>query len=237
MIFGIASYHRPECRTIQTLYNAGVKKSDIVVSLQDEEDIPKYKANYPDITFIYSEADSAAGNRNTLLRNIQERPICLLDDDIVSFCSLTDDGRFIVNNEKAMAQIKYIFEHPQKNIIIAGCSPNANGIIVRHRPEISIDILLQGSVLIVYDKDFYFDENFKMVEDYEISLRAIYSGKHTARWNYVCANKPKNGTNEGGLHERYINNELPHWLKVLQKKYPIFRPNKTYTGGDIKWTR
>ena len=222
MIFGIASYHRPKCQTIQTLLNTGVKKSDIVVSLQDKEDIPKYKANYPDITFIYGKADSAAGNRNTLLRNIQERPICLLDDDIVSFCSLTDDGRFIVDNAKSLSKIAKIFEFRDENILIGGIAPTHNNIHARKRPEISVDVLLQGSVLFVYAKDFYFDEAFKMVEDYEISLRAIYSGKHTARWNFVCANKPQNGTNEGGLHERYINNELPHWLKVLQKKYPIF---------------
>ena len=74
-----------------------------------------------------------------------------------------------------------------------------------------------------------------MVEDYELSLRTIYNGFHVLRDNFSCAEKPKNATNEGGMHERYMNNELPIWLKRLQKKYPLFKANKNLTGGNIVW--
>lgn len=238
MIFAIASYHRPECRTVRTLLEAGVSKNDIVVALQDEADIPLYKANYPGIRFIYRKADCAAANRNTLLDEIKERPICLLDDDIVSFCYRFENRMFRTDTKKSL---DIIFDFSKKiagnNCSLAGISPTNNNILAKNRPEISVDNLLQGSVLIFFTPDLRFDERFKMVEDYELSLRVIYSGQHLLRENYVCANKPKNGTNAGGLHDRYARGELPFWLNILHKKYPMFKVNKNKTGGDIVWTR
>ena len=238
MIFAIASYHRPECRTVRTLLEAGVSKNDMVVALQDEADIPLYKENYPDIRFIYRKADCAAANRNTLLDEIKERPICLLDDDIVSFCYRFENRMFRTDTKKSL---DIIFDFSKKiagnNCSLAGISPTNNNILAKNRPEISVDNLLQGSVLIFFTPDLRFDERFKMVEDYELSLRVIYSGQHLLRENYVCANKPKNGTNAGGLHDRYARGELPFWLNILHKKYPMFKVNKNKTGGDIVWTR
>lgn len=237
MIYAIASYHRSECRTVKTLLEAGVAKKDIVVALQDEADIPLYKANYPDIRFIFRKADCAAANRNTLLDEIKERPICLLDDDIVSFNYFTEDGRFLADTKKGLASLNCFVEKCANNCAVAGVSPVDNGIIARNRPEISVDNLLQGSVLIFFSPDLRFDERFKMVEDYELALRVIYRGEHTLRGNYIAANKPKNGTNAGGLHDRYTRGELPFWLNLLHKKYPMFKVNKNKTGGDIQWTK
>ena len=236
MIYGIASYHRPECRTIKTLLDAGVPFEDIVVSVQDENDLQEYKKKHPDIRIIFRKTDCAAGNRNTLLNNITERPLCLLDDDISSFCIFTQDGRFLVNTPEALKQLEQLAKTAQvNNSPIAGVSAVANGIIARNRPDYTIDALLQGTVIIMLSKNLRFDERFKMVEDYEISLKTIYSGFHTIRYNYLAANKPKNGTNKGGLHDRYAKGELPLWLERLHKKYPLFKVNKAKTGGDIKW--
>ncbi len=80
-----------------------------------------------------------------------------------------------------------------------------------------------------------FNEKWKMVEDYEIALRTIRKGGHTLRANALCARKPKNGTNEGGLHERYVNGELGKWIARLALVYPEFKPNKDKTGGHIKF--
>ena len=237
MIFGIASYHRPECKTIKTLLAMGIPKNDIVVSLQDKNDIERYKANYPDIRFLFREADSAAGNRNTILDSVKERPICLLDDDIVSFCfRFVEKRTFLVDNQKFLQEIYKIADEAIRNkCVLAGISPTDNNLVAEKRDEYTADCLLQGSVLLFFDDDLRFDSRFKMVEDYELSLRVIYGGGHILRGNHVCANKPKNGTNKGGLHDRYERGELPFWLNVLHKKYPLFVVNKNKTGGEIKW--
>lgn len=235
MIYGIASYRRPECRTVKTLLDAGVRKRDIVISVQDEKDLAQYKAKHPDIRIVYRPADSAAGNRNTLLMNIKERPVCLLDDDIVSFGVF--EKNFRADTKKGLAALESVLESAKKNgCTIAGIAATSNGIIARNRSAESIDILLQGSVLLFMDRDTFFDERFKMVEDYEICLKAICNGKHTLRDNRIVANKPQNGTNVGGLHERYMRGELPSWIIRLEKLYPIFKANKQKNGGSIKWT-
>lgn len=232
MIFGIPSYHRPECKTINTLLNAGVETSKIVVSVQDEYDLKKYKENFPEIQIIFRKTDCAAGNRNTLLEYVKERPICLLDDDISSFSYFTDDGKFLVQTNHAINILQKI----SKKCELIGIAPTSNNMVGRNRSDWNIDVVLQGTALIINSLNLRFDERYKMVEDYEIALRTIYQGGHTLRYNYICANKPDNGTNKGGMHERYINNELPFFLKALHKQYPIFKVNKSFTGGEIKWT-
>ena len=159
MIYAIASYHRPACRTIRTLSECGVSDSNIVVSLQDKDDISEYKKNFPEINFLFRETDCAAGNRNTLLDSINERPLCLLDDDIVSFSTLTDDGRFIVDSKDGIAKIDLLAVRiEENNCILGGFAPTSNGIIAKNRPELTIDNLLQGTVLVVKDNSVRFDE-------------------------------------------------------------------------------
>lgn len=233
MIYAIASYHRPECKTVRTLLETGVPKGDIVVSLQDEADIPLYKTNYPDVRFVYRKTDCAGGNRNTLLSEIKERPICLLDDDITSFKCFVGD-RFLSNTKKALKELETFAEKCQNgNCEVAGVASTDNGIIARNRPEISVDTLLQGSCLMFFSPDLRFNESFKMVEDYELSLRVLYKGDHVFRANHIACCKPKNGTNDGRMHARYARGELSFWLNLLHKRYPIFKVNKNKTGGTI----
>lgn len=235
MIYGIASYHRPECRTVRTLLEAGVSKSNIVISVQDDDDYAEYRRRHKGIAIVYREADSAAGNRNTLLKEIKERPLCLLDDDIVSFGVYGKN--FKVNTPEALSALEGVCASAKKNgCTIAGIAATGNSIIARARSAESIDVLLQGSVLLFMDDKTFFDERFKMVEDYEICLKAIYGGQHTLRDNRLVANKPQNGTNAGGLHDRYVRGELPFWIAKLEKLYPIFKANKQKNGGSIKWT-
>lgn len=231
MIFAIPTYHRPECKTVNTLLAAGVEKSQIVISVQDEQDFEKIQKNFPEIQIVFRKSDCAAGNRNTLLEYVKERPVCLLDDDISSFNYFTDDGRFLISTNFVIKLLQEISTNGE----LIGVAQTNNNIFARKRSDWSADVVLQGTVLIVNSYDLRFDERYKMAEDYEISLRTIYKGGHTLRYNYISVNKPKNGTNIGGMHERYQNKELPFYLKALHKQYPIFKINKSYTGGDIKW--
>jgi hypothetical protein len=80
-----------------------------------------------------------------------------------------------------------------------------------------------------------FNEKWKMVEDYEIALRTIRRGGHTLRSNWLSVRKPKNGTNKGGLHERYASGELKEWISRLAQVYPEFKPNKDKTGGYVRF--
>jgi len=232
MIFGIPSYKRPNCQTVSTLLKAGVDKARIVISVQSESDYSEYKKLH-DVEVIFKEADCAAGNRNTLLEYAKE-PILLLDDDIRSFALYTD-GKWKTDTEAALRGIERLFEVARENhSCVFGVSPNTNAIITRARYEYDYDCLLQGTVIGVLDNSVRFDARWKMVEDYEFSLRMIRQNKHVLRGNYYAANKPKNGSNEGGLHDRYKEGQLPHWIRKLHQIYNEFEPNKNFDGGQIR---
>lgn len=236
MIYGIASYKRPECKTIDLLNSLGVENNRIFVALQDESEIEKYKAFHKDVNYIVRKADCAAGNRNTLIQRLP-KPLVLLDDDLKAFVIRRNGQNFkrMTTADEVENELEIAIEEARLNKCeMIGFSATENNMVARARPDFSYDVLLQGSMLIALG-DTEFDENWKMVEDYEISLRIIHRNGHTIRANQISAIKPKNGTNEGGLHERYENNELPIWTRRLGQKYKEFKPNKTFTGGRVKF--
>ena len=68
--YGIAGYHRPECKTYHTLVGMGVSKDKIVISLNDEDDYVKYKELYGDeVKVIYKKGNNVACNRNNIINN------------------------------------------------------------------------------------------------------------------------------------------------------------------------
>lgn len=236
MIYGIASYKRPECKTIDLLNSLGVGNDRIYVALQDESELEKYAAFHKGVTYVIRKADCAAGNRNTLIQRLP-KPLVLLDDDLKAFVIRRNGQNFkriTTEAELEMELEAVIAEARLNNCSLIGFSATENNMVARARPDFSYDVLLQGSMLIALGET-QFDENWKMVEDYEISLRIIHRNGHTIRANQISAIKPKNGTNEGGLHERYENNELPTWTKRLGMKYKEFKPNKMFTGGRVKF--
>lgn len=235
MLYGIASYKRPECKTVKLLKELGAKNEDIIISTQTKEDYEEYKSRH-ECEVIYAQKDSAAGNRNTLLDYVKD-DILLLDDDINNF-QVYKNGKWSKDNEEGFARALQMFDVGRKNDAdMFGVSATSNGLYTKGKFEYDIDVLLQGSVIGVLNKNIRFDERWKMVEDYEICLRIVYGGGRTIRNNYVSAGKPQNGTNIGGLHERYANGEQQKWIKKLAKTYPIFKANKSMTGGRIFWAK
>lgn len=236
MMFGIPSYKRPECKTVDTLLSLGIPAKDIRVGLQDWTQLDDYVAVHPQIQYIVKSADCAAGNRNTLIDAL-EKPLILLDDDVTSFAVKKPGHNF--KTEKDGTALLRMYEEmiavaEENHCGIIGCSPTTNDIIAKRRPEYSFDCLLQGTFLIILG-EIRFNDKWKMVEDYEICLRYIRRGGHTLRANRLACNKPQNGSNDGGLHERYANHELPAWINRLSAIYPEFKANKERTGGYLKF--
>ena len=84
---GLASYKRPEAsRTLDYLDSLGFPKERRILSVQTEEDRDAYTRsglNERVGTFLYREASTAAGNRNTILLNVPEGTnVVFMDDDI-----------------------------------------------------------------------------------------------------------------------------------------------------------
>lgn len=235
--YGIPSYKRPECKTVDMLVNAGVDKKNIYVSLQDEAQLEEYKAVHTDIQYIVRKADCAAGNRNTLLDSIGT-PIVLMDDDLSSVAIKCPGSNFksVYDRDTWEKELLQAIQEAQENgCVLIGVAANTNDIIAKNRRKYDYDTLLQGSFLIVLEP-MRFDERWKAIDDYELSLRVIANNKHTLRINTMSACKRSNCTNKGGCYEVYKKHPPEEWIRKLEQRYPIFKPNKTYTGGAVKWT-
>lgn len=131
-----------------------------------------------------------------------------------------------------------MFDYSEKcNAKIFGVCATDNTMTMKNRLDIwgayTPDVLIQGTITGIVDKTVRFDENFLMIEDYELSCRIIKNGFHTIRRNDLVAIKPKNGTNVGGLHERYEKGELAYWLDKACKRYAFLKKNKEQNGARI----
>lgn len=245
MIFGIASYHRPQCRTYKFLRKIGVKNEDIIIGLNDENDYEGYKRNYPECNIVVRKGFSAAFNRNTLLNEIDE-PCVLLDDDISGIQILREkkSGKNSYFSNATAEELRICFEKcfeesRKNNAKIFGAAPTGRGSIADSRMRrwggFTPDVMIQGTITGIVDKNVRYNELFKMVEDYELSCRVILENSHTLRCNYLTAAKPTNGTNDGGLHDLYARGEQPYWIEKLCSEYGgIVKANKNKTGVYMK---
>lgn len=89
ILYGISSYHRPQCRTAQTLLDMGIPADSILIHLNAEEDIPAYEAVWGGaVELRYAKGNCVACNRNGLIRAAHGGELVLLDDDVKSFKKL-----------------------------------------------------------------------------------------------------------------------------------------------------
>lgn len=246
ILFGIASYHRPECNTYNILRNIGINNESIIIGLNDPDDEQRYKNLHKDANIIVRAGNSAAFNRNTLLNHVKSR-VVLLDDDITAFKmwdgnNKSKNGKYkALNGNELIKEFEQCFLVAEKNNAqIFGFSANDNSMNAKARMQrwgkYTPDVMIQGTVTgILTPKDVFFDERYLMVEDYELSCRIIASGGHTLRRNDLVAIKPQNGTNEGGLHERYAAGEQKLWINRLCRQWArIVKPTKDCKGVQMK---
>lgn len=134
---GIASYKRPEAsRTLDYLDSLGFPKERRILSVQTEEDRDAYTRsglNERVGTFLYREASTAAGNRNTILLNVPEGTNVVFMDDDIKQVVMEDLGLVPLDTlEKFERMCKLGFATAQKNRTICfGLYPVANAYFMR----------------------------------------------------------------------------------------------------------
>ena len=134
---GIASYKRPEAsRTLDYLDSLGFPKERRILSVQTEEDRDAYTRSGLSErvgTFLYREASTAAGNRNTILLNVPEGTNVVFMDDDIKQVVMEDLGLVPLDTlEKFERMCKLGFATAQKNRTICfGLYPVANAYFMR----------------------------------------------------------------------------------------------------------
>lgn len=175
---GIASYKRPEAsRTLDYLDSLGFPKERRILSVQTEEDRDAYTRSGLSErvgTFLYREASTAAGNRNTVLLNVPEGTNVVFMDDDIKQVVMEDLGLVPLDTlEKFERMCKLGFATAQKNRTICfGLYPVANAYFMRggyKKAAICVGTLIG----MVATPGITFCEELQTKEDYELCCRII----------------------------------------------------------------
>ena len=218
MKFLIPSYGRcGKVTTAEMLVGYGVSPSDIVIGVQTEEDHSAYSREYRRFRVAYAEASCAAGNRNNLLRMLEdgERAV-LMDDDIKRI------SKVALSNDKKKARLLPIEADEFASLIdvgfslldkvggkgIWGVTHISNTMILRRELAkgnvVKANQLIEGSFMgVVGGGGVRFDESVEYAEDYECCLHTLTNGGSTFRINTHTVIKPDNGSSEGGCAHLY----------------------------------
>lgn len=188
-----------------------------------------YKYVYNDVVAVPDDVRGITATRNWILRNTEERYVVFVDDDLKA------QGRFVAKQQgygikhQRMTEYEWLLEFERLFEVteslgwkIFGVNTETSKISATiNKPFIFRQYVLASCMGIVNDGTMYFDETYKVKEDYEISLRHIelFGGILRARHLY-WANS--HWTDCGGCKD-YRTDELEReMINKLIKRYPRY---------------
>lgn len=239
MIFGISGYKRPECKTYYTLKALGYDDHEIVICTNDQTDYEQYKKLYPNV--IYTEGDCVADNRNALLEYAEDN-IVLCDDDISGI------KRIVAANTKNGVRFRKITGRQELDEVLSDCFKQGEtfgfyslenaGFCWREVLEnglYSTNRLYQGGFCGFRKGDLRYDRKWKVLDDYELILRLIASGKAVKRRNDVVPFKGRMARAKGGYHDLYKMGIQKIYGERLLKAYKgLIKANNDYTRFSLR---
>lgn len=249
IMYAIASYHRPQCKTLETLLKLGIKKERITISLNDVSDVEEYKKNHGDkVKIIFKSGKGVACNRNNLLAQyVDGEHIILLDDDIKNFKRYVSDGSKygkLVTIESASELEEILnkcFAMAEKHTApFFGFYSTCNQMMItgalQKDGNYSINKLFQGGFCgFVVDRQIRYDESYLILDDYEIIIRNILKGRIIFRRNDCVAEKPPMAGAKGGYYDLYKTGIQQTYMMKLSKQYPnTFTIKKGFKGIRLK---
>ena len=247
--YGIAGYHRPECKTYHTLVKLGIPKDQIVISLNDEDDYKTYKEIYgKEVEVIYKKGNNVACNRNNILNHFKNGTyVMVLDDDISSFKTWKKEGNskygkmISLNREDLEGKLYEAFKETiRAKGNMFGTYAIANTMLLKSTLETqgtySINKIFQGgSCGFIVDSDHRYKEEMLLLDDYEIVLRNIREGNIVLRRNDIVAITPKMGSSKGGYFDIYKLGKQKEYILKLKAMYPnMITVKKDYSGVILK---
>lgn len=226
MIYCIPTYHRADNqRTLQYLEDCGVPASDIVLSVQCEDDYRAYQKYASRCTLIYKAGTCVGDNRNNLLEYAQQNDITrivMLDDDISSINVLLREGDRRTAAVKKLTDTLPAFidnlatRADDLGVKVWGCYPFENPFFQKR--SISVNNIFTGTLFGINDTSLRFDARFIVKEDYELCLRIISQGKRTLRFNYVSTSASHR--TGGGCKDAWDAGKSKEYSRLLIACYP-----------------
>lgn len=194
-----------------------------------ECELTEYRKVYPDAVGVPDDVKGITATRNWILKNTTERWVVFVDDDLKS------QGRFVLRTDgygikhQRMTEQEWLLEFERLFETTESMGWKIFGVNTEDSKiscKVSKPFSLRGYVLascmgIVNDGSMYFDEVYKVKEDYEISLRHVeqYGGVLRARWLY-WANT--HWDDSGGCKDYRTDEMERKMINMLIKRYPRY---------------
>ena len=188
-----------------------------------------YKQIYSEVVAVPDSVKGITATRNWILKNTNERWVVFVDDDLRS------QGRFVLKSDgygikhQRMTEEEWLTEFERLFEVTESLGWKIFGVNTEDSKisyKVAKPLSLRGYVLascmgIVNDGTMYFDEEYKVKEDYEISLRHIdmYGGVLRARWLYWVNTHWSDG---GGCKEYRTDSLERAMINKLIRQYPRY---------------
>lgn len=241
--WGISGYHRPDCKTYKTLVGIGISPDDIVICVNDEDDFEEYSRIYPKV--IYTKGDCVAQNRNKLLRTLSG-DVVLLDDDIRKFQKLDRANNRLGVSWRTIDSADELIEVVEDSFKAArACSAALFGTYSIVNAGWALDSLMRDGLYSLnklfqggfcgFVKNVGYNENYKVLDDYELILRLIQRGGLSIRRNDLIAIKNGMGNDKGGYYDLYRIGIQQKYGRMLADQYKdLITANKDYTRFKLR---
>lgn len=237
----IPSYQR--CGRVVSLEYAKRISDDIIISVQTAADYASYVKEYgSSARIVYRQADTAAGNRNTLLECLSDGEAALMLDDDVKRLSVCEGPKWKDVREATREDIEQCFRTMRKSgTVLGGFYPVNNPYFAFRGKRVTGHDILIGAAMLFIGGQLRFDESYEACEDYALVLGMIAGGHDVTRFNRILIDTTDDrmadaldGKTSGGMAEAYASGKHGDSLRRIAEEYwPIAKLGKNGTSISI----
>lgn len=204
-----------------------------------ESEVQQYAIHSNKIIGVPNSIRGITATRNYILKNNAGVNVFFIDDDLQYFGYVErSDLKYKVKRLKdesiAISVIEQLFEITyQLGAKINGFFTVGNNLSnYSWNPFLMNGVCLGSCMGIINDGTYYFDENYEVKEDYELTLRNIKEGRPTVRTNILFMQHEHTQLSGGCKDSRRIEKEKKA-LKMLIKEYPGMIKKATHRGTEF----
>ena len=192
-IFCIPSYKRADNQAcLHYLHDLGFDRSMIYISTQDKNDYVQYKVLYGGMAKIaYRKGSCISDNRNTLLDMFgADSRIIMLADAIKSFHVLRGETLCKLETRKDVeAMIERGYDVCcREGAVMWGIYPIKNDFFMDSTYVVN-NLIIGCFMAFEKNPHYRFAREYRLKEDFELSLRMIQDGKRIVRFNDVTIDR------------------------------------------------
>lgn len=233
MVIAIPTYNRENITTLDLL--SSFSKNEIYIYVnnfnteeQTEHEVKRLQEKYPSTTVVGIQTKGIGQARNAILEDLIDEEIVMMDDDIKQVLKMETNKETLEKKLVAMSptEIKEFFKDAFRicnlnKTKLWGIYPIDNTFYMSNK--INNKGFIIGTMFGVIKSHLRFDNELKLKEDYDFTLKHIIEFKKICRFDFITLKADHYSAPGGCVEQRKENIELEKEnCKRLMRKYPRF---------------